>query len=51
MDRPRLDDPKEFAIIRSIYFEKDNRFNEEIDTVEQLERSESRSRNKNNQAR
>lgn len=51
MDRPRLDDPKEYAIIKEIYFDNSRPLYEEIDNLERLERMESRSRNNNNQAR
>lgn len=44
MDRPRLDDPNEFAIIRSMYFQDNIPLNEEIDSIEKLERMESRSK-------
>lgn len=43
--RPKYTDPEEFAIIRSIYFEKDNLEKENIDQLERLERQESKSRN------
>ena len=41
--RPKLTDPTEFALIRSIYF-KDRTFDEQIDPIEQLDRIESRQR-------
>lgn len=40
---PRLDDPAEFAIIRSMYF-KDRPETEEVDQLERLDRSQSRSK-------
>lgn len=43
--RPRLDDIEEFKIIKDIYFIKDNPFNNEIDSIEKLERMESKERN------
>ena len=49
--RPTLNDPEEFAIIKSIYFEKDNFNKEDFDPIENLERQESRSRNKNKSSR
>ena len=49
--RPRLDNPKEFALIRSIYFEKDYRKTENIDSIEKLERMESKQRNLKNNTR
>jgi len=50
-NRPTLSDPQEFALIRSMYFEKDNFSREEIDPLERLDRMESRSRNINNNSR
>lgn len=48
---PRLDDPTEWATIKSIYF-KDNRpLNEEIDSIEKLERLEAKQRNQNKTSR
>lgn len=43
--RPTLNDPEEYAIIKSIYFKETMRGNEEIDPIERLERMESKSRN------
>lgn len=49
--RPRLDDPAEFAIIKSIYF-KDNRPAwEELEPDERLDRMESKQRNNNKSSR
>ena len=49
--RPKLTDPKEFAIIKSLYF-KDNRpFNDEIDPIERLSRQEAKLRNNNKSSR
>lgn len=42
--RPKLTDKEEFALIKSMYFEKDNR-KEEIDPIERLERMNSKQRN------
>jgi len=50
MTRPTLADPKEYAVIKSIYF-KDNRSSKDLDPVEELERLESRQRNKNKSSR
>ncbi len=44
---PRLDDPKEFAIVRSMYF-KDRDTPEEVDQLERLDRAYARGRNKQN---
>ena len=49
--RPRLDDPEEFALIKSMYFAKDNFNKEDIDPIEQLERMESKQRNLNKSPR
>lgn len=51
MDRPTLSDPKEYALIKKIYFDNDRPTKEDIDPLENLDRMESRSRNNNNQAR
>lgn len=51
MERPRLDDPKEYAIIKKMYFSDDRPFSEEVDSIEQKERQESRLKNNNNNAR
>lgn len=45
MKRPTLNDPAEFAIIRSIYFKDSNPFKEDIDPIEKLERIESKHKN------
>ena len=47
--RPTLSDPEEYAIIKQIYFPKDNR--EEADDQERYERQEARQRNFNNNSR
>ena len=44
--RPRLDDPKEFAIIREMYFDDHNLFNSDLDDKERLEREETKYRYK-----
>lgn len=42
--RPKLTDPSEFAIVKSMYF-KDNRpLGEDLDSFEKLDRYESRQR-------
>lgn len=42
--RPKLSDPAEFAIVKSMYF-KDNRlFGEDLDPIERLDRQEARQR-------
>lgn len=49
--RPTLSEPKEYAIIKQIYF-KDNRpMNEELDLLEKNDRMESRFRNKQKSSR
>jgi len=49
--RPRLDDPKEYAIIKSIYFAKDLEKTEKLDPLENLERQDSKQRNLNKSSR
>lgn len=49
--RPKLTDPKEYALIRSIHFPKDNFNKEKIDPIEKLERMESKERNINKNSR
>ena len=49
--RPTLNDPAEFALIKSVYF-KDNRpLNEDLDPTERLERMEAKSRQNNKSSR
>lgn len=49
--RPRLDDPAEYALIKSMYF-KDNRpFSDDLDPIEKLERTEARHRFNNKSSR
>jgi hypothetical protein len=47
--RPRLDSPEEYALIKEIYFEKD--LPQDIDLEEYQERRESRIKNINNNSR
>lgn len=48
--KPTLSDPKEFAIVKSVYFYKDISFDEkEVD--ERISRAHSRRKNLNNQSR
>jgi len=49
--RPRLDDPVEFALIKSIYFKEATRFNDDLDPIEKMERMESKIRNNNKSSR
>lgn len=51
MTRPRLDDPAEYAVIKKIYFNNDKLMSEEIDSLERLERVESKQRNNNKSSR
>lgn len=51
MERPTLADPKEYAIIKSIYFKDDKPFNDNLDPVERLERMDSKQRNKSKSSR
>lgn len=50
-NRPKYTDPKEYAIIKSVYFDKDLRPKEDTDPIERLERMESKQRNINNNSR
>jgi hypothetical protein len=49
--KPTLADPQEYALIKSIYFDKDLRQTEDIDQLERLERQESKHKNLNNNSR
>jgi len=49
--RPTLNDPEEYRLIKEIYFPKDNPFNDEIDSIEKLERMESKHRNSKKSSR
>lgn len=49
--KPKLSDPQEYAIIKSIYFDKDLRQSEDIDMIERLDRQESKHKNLNNNSR
>lgn len=42
--RPRLDNPEEYAIIRSIYFKETKPEWETLDQIERLDRMESKER-------
>ena len=48
--RPKLTDPKEYALIKDIYFEKDS-FRKALDPIERLERSNSKIKNLNKSSR
>lgn len=50
-ERPKLIDPKEYAIIKSVYFKDNSPEWEELDPVERLERMESKHRNQNKSSR
>lgn len=49
--RPTLNDPKEYAIIKSIYFKERESFYDKLDPKEEMDRWESRLRNKNKSSR
>lgn len=49
--RPTLNDPAEYAIVKSIYFKEPLPLNEEIDSIEKLERMDSKQRNNNKSSR
>lgn len=48
--RPRLDDPEEFALIRSMYFEG-RETKEPVDSIESLERMNSKQINQSKSSR
>ena len=50
-NRPKLTDPKEYAIIKDVYFEKDINREEDTDPTERWERMISKQRNKINNSR
>lgn len=51
-ERPRLDDPAEYKLIKAIYFKDDLvKLNEDLDTIERLERQESKYRNNQKSSR
>lgn len=49
-NRPKLTDPNEFAIVKSMYF-KDARPTKDIDPIEELDRMESKQRNNSKSSR
>ena len=49
--RPTLNDPAEYAIIKSIYFKEPQRYYDKLDPIEELERMESKQRNQNKSSR
>lgn len=49
--RPTLNDPEEYALIKSIHFKDDKPLHEELDPMERLERMESKQRNNNKSPR
>lgn len=49
--RPRLDDPEEFRIIKSIYFKDTKPEWETLDQIERLDRMESKMRFNNKSSR
>jgi len=51
MERPKLSDPQEYALIKKIYFESDAPLDDDIDSIEKLERGDSRIKNNINNAR
>ncbi len=51
-ERPTLNDPQEYATVKAIYFKDDLvKFNEDLDSIERLERMESRQRNNQKSSR
>ncbi len=51
MNRPTLSDPEEYAIIKSMFFDTQTPYSEDIDPYENLERQESRFKNLNKNSR
>jgi len=51
MRRPRLDDPEEYRIIKSIHFKETRKEWENLDPIERLERMQSKERNNNKSSR
>ena len=49
--RPRLDDPKEYALIKEIYFKDNSPLFEELEPEERLERIEAKHRQTNKSSR
>lgn len=49
--RPKLTNPTDYARVKDNYFEKDFVKDENVDTIERLDRIESRQRNINNNSR
>ncbi len=49
--RPTLNDPAEYALIKSIHFKNDRPIHEDLDPIERKERMESKQRNKNKSSR
>lgn len=50
-NRPKLTDPAEFAIIRSMYFKEHGVSSKDLDPIEELERMESKHRNNQKSSR
>lgn len=44
MERPKITDPAEYALIKQIYFKDDRSAYEELDQLERLERMEAKHR-------
>ncbi len=49
--RPTISDPAEWAIVREMYFDTSFPINDDIDSIERLERMESKQRKLNNNSR
>ena len=50
-NRPRLDDPEEFKIIKSIYFKETKPEWENLDSIERLDRMEAKERHNQKSSR
>lgn len=44
-ERPKLTDPQEYAIIKSMYFDDNRPINDDLDPIEKLDRLEAKQRN------
>jgi hypothetical protein len=50
-NRPTMRDPKEFALIKKIYFDDNRPINDDLDPTERLDRQEAKYRNNQKSSR
>jgi len=50
-NRPRLDNPADYKVVKDMYFEKDLPLAEDLDPIERLERQEAKQKNIKNNSR